>query len=342
MSPWEMEHTFPYLPGYPVLLTPLAWSTASPATIARGAKLLNLAFLAWFGWTAGKTAFPDAEDARWRGLLYFSCHPLLVAVSLWHGQFEIVVVTFLFLAAVHWQSSATTGSLRGGFMYGLAVSVKHWPVLALPVLIHGLSRRMLRSAAGILAGLAAVLTLHLVLNGRFTRFSRILDYSGIPSGVGVLQALSLPEPRGWTVLCLVLALTAGFALRRKGRRPAEAAMFTLLLFLLLSFRTAPQYWVWFLALTPFCLSGRDDPFWLVSGSLAAIVMLQEWGFVLGWQSEYPHAAWQGNYPHLRIYPHMSSTALWLYSLLWRPFFLVAAFSASVWYYRSYRALTSRT
>src|SRR5258706_16213589 len=101
-------------------------------------------------------------------------------------------------------------------------------------------------------------------------------------------------------------------------------MFTLLLFLLLSFRTAPQYWVWFLALAPFCLSGRDAPFWLVSGSLAAIVMLQAWGFVLGWQGEYPHATWHGNYPHLRIYPHLSSTAPWLYQALCPPFFLTAA------------------
>ena len=114
-------------------------------------------------------------------------------------------------------------------------------------------------------------------------------------------------------------------------------MFTLLLFLLLSFRTAPQYWVWFLAFAPLCLSGRDGPFWLVSGCLAGIVLLLEWGFVLGWQGEYPHATWQGNYPHLRDYPRLSSAAIWLFQLSWRPLFFIAMISAGVWYHRSYRA-----
>jgi len=216
--------------------------------------------------------------------------------------------------------------------------VKHWPVLALPVLISGSPRRILRSLAGMLAALIGILGLHLALNGRFTHFSRILGYSGIPSTVGILQALALPEPPGWNLACLAFALAAGLALRRKGHRPAEAGMFTLLLFLLLSFRTAPQYWVWFLALAPFCLPGRDRLFWLVSGCLATIVMLLEWGFVLGWQGEYPHATWQGNYPHLRNYPHVSSAAIWLFQLLWRPLFLVAVISSVAWYHRSYGAI----
>ena len=99
-------------------------------------------------------------------------------------------------------------------------------------------------------------------------------------------------------------------------------MFTLLFFLLLSFRTAPQYWVWFLAFAPFCLSGREGLFWLVSGSLAGIVMLLEWGFVLGWQGDYPH---------------LSSAAIWLFGLAWRPLFLIAAISAGLWYRQTYRA-----
>jgi len=336
-SPWGMEHNFAYLPGYPVLLTPLAWITQSAAGIALGAKFLNLGFLIWFGLMAGRIAFPDAKDSRWRGALYFSCHPLLVAVSLWHGQFEIVVVTLLLLSMIYWQSSATEKSFEGGFIYGLAVSVKHWPVLALPVLIYGPPRRISRFFAGTLAGLAGILGLHLLLNGGFSQFSRILRYAGIPSNVGLLQAFRLPEPPGWNVMCLAAALAAGFALRLKGGRPAEAGMFTLLFFLLFSFRTAAQYWVWFLAFAPFCLSGREGFFWLVSGSLAGIVLLVEWGFVLGWQGDYPHATWQGNYPHLRDYPHLSSAALWLFELAWRPLFLIAVISAGLWYRQSYRA-----
>ncbi|MGH7410757.1 MAG: glycosyltransferase family 87 protein [Candidatus Methylomirabilis sp.] len=337
MSPWEIEHNFPYLPGYPVLLTPLAWMTQSAAGIARGAKLVNLGFLIWFGLRAGRIAFPEAKDSTARGVLYFSCHPLLVAVSLWHGQFEIVVVSLLLLSMTFWLSSAKDTPFLGGFIYGLAVSVKHWPVLALPVLLSGPLRRIPRVFAGTLAAIIAILGLHLVLNGKFSRFFRILEYSGIPSWVGTLQALWLPEPRGWTFICVAVALGAGVAIRLKGRPPAEAGMFTLLFFLLLSFRTAAQYWIWFLAFAPFCLSGREGPFWLTSGSLAGIVLLLEWGFALGWQGEYPHATWQGNYPHLRDYPHVSSAAIWLFQLVWRPLFLIAVASAGVWYYRSYRA-----
>jgi glycosyl transferase family 87 len=337
MSPWEMEHTFAYLPGYPVLLTPVAWIAKSASGIAMGAKFLNLGFLIWFGLTAGRVAFPGAKDSKWRGALYFSCHPLLVAVSLWHGQFEIVVVALLLLSMAYWQSSATDKSLGGGFMYGLAVSVKHWPLLALPVLMDGLPRRFLRFFAGAVAGLTGVLGMHFVLNGGFSQSSRILRYSGIPSTVGLLQAFWLPEPSGWNFMCLGAALAAGIAIRLKGGRPAEAGMFTLLFFLLLSFRTATQYWVWFFAFAPFCLSRGEGFFWLVSGPLAGIVMLLEWGFILGWQGNYPHATWQGNYPHLRDYPHASSAAIWLFDRAWRPLFLIAVFSAGLWYRQSLRA-----
>jgi hypothetical protein len=50
-------------------------------------------FLIWLGLTAGRIALREAKESKWRGALDFSCHPLLVAVSLWHDQFEIVVVT---------------------------------------------------------------------------------------------------------------------------------------------------------------------------------------------------------------------------------------------------------
>lgn len=337
MSPWEMKHTFAYLPGYPVLLTSVAWMTQSAAGVALAAKTLNLGFLVWFGLMAGRIAFPEARDSKWRGVLYFSCHPLLVAISLWHGQFEIVVVSLLLLSMGYWHSQATDQSLGAGFSYGLAVSVKHWPVLALPALVYGPPRRMSRFVVGALVGLAAILGMHLLLNGSFSRFSRVLQYSGIPSGVGLLQAFWLPEPPGWNFVCWAVALAAGFALRLKGGRPAEAGMFTLLFFLLLSFRTASQYWVWFLALAPFCVSGREGFFWLVSGSLGGMVMLLEWGFVLGWQGDYPHATWQGNYPHLRDYPHLSSAAIWLFERAWRPLFLIAVISAGLWYRQTYTA-----
>ncbi|MGH7412153.1 MAG: glycosyltransferase family 87 protein, partial [Candidatus Methylomirabilis sp.] len=341
MSPWDMEHNFPYLPGYPVVLMPVVWMSQSADSIAMGAKSLNLAFLIWFGVMAGRIAFPKASDSTWRGALYFSCHPLLVAVSLWHGQFEIVVVTVLLLSMIYWQSARTDENVLGGFLYGLAVSVKHWPLLALPILICGPARRIPRLFAGALAGVIGILGLHLVLNGSFAHFSRILAYSGIPSGVGMLQAFWLREPPGWNLLCAAVALAAGMAIRLKGARVAEAGMFTVLFFLLLSYRTAPQYWVWFLAFAPFCVSGREGLFWLTSGSLAGIVILLEWGFVLGWQGNYPHATWQGNYPHLRSYPHLSSAALSLFELFWRPLFLVAVISAGLWYYQSYRAHAAR-
>lgn len=339
-SPWEVDRSFNHLPGYPVLLTPIAWMSqlGSAAAIATKVKLLNLGFLVWFGWMAGRVAFPDATDSNWRGLLYFSCHPLLVAIALWHVQFEIPVLPLLLLSMAYWQSSATVKSVGGGLLYGVAVSVKHWPLLALPVLIYGSPKKILRLGTGILVGVIGILGLHLVLNGHFSGFSRILGYSGIAATVGMLQAFGLPEPQGWNFICLAVALAAGLAIRLKGGGPAEAGMFTLLAFLLLSFRSAPQYWVWFLAFAPYCLSGCEGLFWLVSGCLGGIVLLLEWGFVLGWKGHnYPYSTWQGNYPHLRDYPHLSSSAIWLVELAWRPLFFIAVVASGVWYYRVWNA-----
>ena len=88
-------------------------------------------------------------------------------------------------------------------------------------MIYGPPRRISRFFAGTLAGLAGILGLHLLLNGGFSQFSRILRYAGIPSNVGFLQAFWLPEPPGWNVMCVAGALAAGFALRLKGGRPAS-------------------------------------------------------------------------------------------------------------------------
>ncbi|HXJ85072.1 MAG TPA: glycosyltransferase family 87 protein [Candidatus Methylomirabilis sp.] len=340
-SPWEVGHQFNHLPGYPILLTPMAWmsQSGSAAGIGTKVKLLNLGFLVWFGWIAGRVAFHGAVDSNWRGVLYFSCHPMLVAVVLWHVQFEMPVLALLLCSMTFWPPSERGKTFWGGVLYGLAVSVKHWPLLALPVLICGTPKKILRLGAGIVMGVSGVLGLHLVLNGHFRGFSRILSYSGMAANVGLLQAFGLPEPHGWNFVCFVVAMAAGLAIRLKGGQPAQAGMFTLLVFLLLSFRTAPQYWVWFMAFAPYCLSDRERPFWLVSGCLGTIVLLLEWGLVLGWRGdEYPHSTWQGNYPHLRDYPHLSSAALWLFDVVWRPLFLVAVIAAGLWYYEIWNAL----
>ena len=343
-SPWEVAHQFNHLPGYPVLLAPIAWMSQSDsaARIATKVKLLNLGFLVWFGWIAGRIAFPDAKDSNWRGVLYFSCHPILVAVVLWHVQFEMPALALLLCSMTYWHSSETGKAVWGGVLYGFAVSVKHWPLLALPALIYGTPKKILRLSAGILIGVIGVLGAHMVLNGHFSRFARILSYSGMASNVGMLQMFGLPEPHGWNFLGLAVALAAGLAIRIKGGQPAWAGMFTILVFLLLSFRTAPQYWVWFMAFVPYCLFGRERPFWLVSGCLGAIVLLQEWGFVLGWKgNDYPYATWQGNYPYLRDYPHLSSAALWSFDVFWRPLFLVAVIAGGCWYHQVWIALRRR-
>ena len=337
-SPWMVGHSFNHLPGYPLLLTPIAWMSRSDSGgIGAMVKLLNLAFLAWFGWMAGRVAFPAATDSRWRGVLYFSCHPLLVAVALWHVQFEIPVLALLLCSMAYWQSPVPSRWRWGGVVYGLAVSVKHWPLLAVPVLVYPSPRKTAGLAAGILGGVTGALALHAVLNGHFAGAARILAYSGMPADVGLLQVFGLSEPRGWNLTCLAAALAAGLAIRWRGGRPAEAGMFTLLAFLLLSFRTAPQYWIWFTAFAPYCLRGCERLFWLVSGCLGGIVLLLEWGLVLGWTGgDYPHATWQGNYPHLRDYPHLSSAALWLFEWSWRPLFFIAVTAAGVWYARVLR------
>src|SRR5262245_7308888 len=145
-SPWKVNHQFNHLPGYPVLLVPIAWLGQADAAvgIATKVKLLNLAFLLWFGWLAGRAAFPHARDAVGRGVLFFSCHPLLVAVVLWHVQFEMPVLALLLCSMAFWQSFPSRRDATAGFVYGLAISVKHWPLLALPVLVSGPPKRILR------------------------------------------------------------------------------------------------------------------------------------------------------------------------------------------------------
>jgi len=87
------------------------------------------------------------------------------------------------------------------------------------------------------------------------------------------------------------------------------------------------------------LRRRERLFWIASGCLGAIVLLLEWGFVLGWKgNNYPHSTWQGNYPDLRDFPLLSSAALWLFDIGWRALFLIAMIATGFWYYRT---VTSR-
>jgi hypothetical protein len=74
-SPWLVAHGFNHLPGFPILLTPIGWmsASASPGAIATKVTLLNLGFLIWSGWIAGRVAFPDTSDSSSRSRPWPSC-----------------------------------------------------------------------------------------------------------------------------------------------------------------------------------------------------------------------------------------------------------------------------
>ena len=59
-SPWEVSRSFDHPPGYPVLLTPIAWMSryGEAAAFATKVKVLNLVFLVWFGWMGGEWHSP--------------------------------------------------------------------------------------------------------------------------------------------------------------------------------------------------------------------------------------------------------------------------------------------
>ena len=68
----------------------------------------------------------------------------------------------------------------------------------------------------------------------------------------------------------------------------------------------------------------------------------EWGFLLGWKGhDYPYPTWQRNIPSFREYPHVASTAIWLFEFAWHPRVLIAVIASGAWYYRVWAARQNR-
>jgi len=81
----------------------------------------------------------NGDRKAWQGAIFYALNPITVLVTSYHGQFDSIPTLLILLAWMSWKRFSTRGDLfRGGVsatLLGLAILIKSWPILFLPVML---------------------------------------------------------------------------------------------------------------------------------------------------------------------------------------------------------------
>lgn len=279
----------PYLPLMLYLLAAVA--RASQVTGLAFVQLVKLPFvLADVGvvvllYRVCRRLGRPAEEAVVPALLY-ALNPIPVLVSAYHGQFDALPALLALLAWSHLRLRVTFARrvLASACFLGLAVLVKSWPIILLPILLRQLPSLKQRLAYAAVTGAipaAAVLVYTVAFQAApGPLLQRALTYSGVAGWWGYSALVNIgvrATGHGQDLLDLLTryasliswaGLLLGYAL--SWRRPTLQALLTTMLIL---FTITPgfglQYLLW---VVPFALlAGYERP--LAGYTAAAMVFM---------------------------------------------------------------------
>lgn len=221
-----------------------------------------------------------------------ACSPALIIVSGFHGNTDPVFVMFAFLSL--WLLVTDRSAVLAGLSFGLSMSIKIVPIVALPVLLLIAARSGRRRLYGFLGGSAAVFVVLWVpvLVKRWRPFSKnVLGFKGYPGKWGLVQiatisglsrhAITLLEGPGRMPLLLV---TAGVPLLIAWRRPGASILafgMSFVAVLLLSTATGGRYLVWAIA-AAFLIDVRAAVVYNIAASTLLLVVYDRWAGGFPW------------------------------------------------------------
>lgn len=179
---------------------------------------------------------------RWMGMLLVALAPASIMISGFHGNTDPIMIAFVVLAV--FMLEKRDAPWLAGVAFGLACSVKVWPLVLVPVfLLSGgtLQRRVRFSAAALGTALALALPWH---EAGFTlMLQRVFNYESMTGWWGITYLIPQSHNAAKTAMVACVLGSAAYMFQRLPSLFAQCAVVTFV-FLFLAPGFGPQYLAW--------------------------------------------------------------------------------------------------
>lgn len=218
------------------------------------------------------------EGERWIGLLLIALAPASIMISGFHGNTDPIMIALVVLAVFLLEKRDAPWS--AGAAFGLACSVKVWPIVLAPVfLLSGgtLQRRARFSAVALGTALAVALPWH---EAGFTlMLQRVFRYGSWPGWWGITYLVPDSQAAAKTAMVACVLASVAYMHQRVPSLFAQCAVLTFV-FLFLAPGFGPQYLAWAV------------PWTMAAGwRSAAVFHLSAGAFLFG-----TYTAWSAGFP----------------------------------------------
>jgi hypothetical protein len=101
----------------------------------------------------------------WQGAIFYALNPITILVTSYHGQFDSIPALLILLSWTSWKRVSTHSDfLRGGVsatFLGLAILIKSWPILFLPVMLMAQKKWKVRITYTLQTALPSVIAIYI-------------------------------------------------------------------------------------------------------------------------------------------------------------------------------------
>lgn len=227
------------------------------------------------------------ESERWRGILLVALAPASIMISGFHGNTDPLMIALVVLAVYLLEKQ--DAPWRSGVAFGLACSIKVWPLVLAPafLLSEGPFRRRAAFVASAL-GTALAVALPWHATGFALMTQRVFGYGSLPGWWGITYLVHGSRVQAAARIAMAACMLAGAAYmyRRVSSLFARCAVLTFL-FLFLAPGFGPQYLAWAVPWTA-AAGWRSAAAWHVSTGVFLFGMYTAWSAGFPWDFANAH------------------------------------------------------
>jgi Glycosyltransferase family 87 len=227
------------------------------------------------------------ESERWLGILLVALAPASIMISGFHGNTDPIMIALVVLAV--YLLEKRDAPWRSGVAFGLACSIKVWPLVLAPAFL--LSEVALRRRAWFLAsalGTALALVLPWHAAGFALIAQRVLRYGSLPGWWGITYLVHGSHAQAAARIAMIACMlaSAAYMYRRVPSLFARCAVLTFL-FLFLAPGFGPQYLAWAVPWTA-AAGWRSAAAWHVATGVFLFGMYTAWSAGFPWDFANAH------------------------------------------------------
>lgn len=222
---------------------------------------------------------------RWMGILLVALAPASIMISGFHGNTDPIMIAFVVLAV--YLLEKRDAPWRAGAAFGLACSIKVWPLVLAPAFLLSdgpLRRRATFVASALGTALALALPWHAAGFGLMAQ--RVFRYGSLPGWWGITYLVQGSQAATRIAMVACVLVGTAYMHRRVPSLFARCAVLTFL-FLFLSPGFGPQYLAWAVPWTV-AAGWRSAAAWHAAAGVFLFGMYTAWSGGFPWDFANAH------------------------------------------------------